>query len=255
MFKEFLILLLLGHIVGDFYIQTRAMAAKKEKSLAWVLIHCLCYLGFMFLLSLPILSWGIVLGIIVAALSHFIIDVSKYLFTLWLNKKNKMTQVIERNLFFLDLILHGICLVSIAYWAVMNELSIRVWSHMSNFFTEIGLSKYYALTWILTILIIHKPANIAISKLLMIYKPVNSQEDTTREHNAGRFIGTVERIIMLIFLVIGELSAIGLVLTAKSIARYDRISKERDFAEYYLLGTLISTVIVILCSFLFKLFK
>lgn len=33
------------------------------------------------------------------------------------------------------------------------------------------------------------------------------------------------------------ISAIGLVLTAKSIARYGRISKEKNFAEYYLLGT------------------
>ena len=42
---------------------------------------------------------------------------------------------------------------------------------------------------------------------------------------------------------------IGLVLTAKSIARYDRISKDKDFAEYYLLGTLLSTAIAIVAAF------
>ena len=47
-----------------------------------------------------------------------------------------------------------------------------------------------------------------------------------------------------------QYSAIGLVLTAKSIARYDKIAKEPDFAEYYLLGTLLSTVAVILISFI-----
>ena len=40
----------------------------------------------------------------------------------------------------------------------------------------------------------------------------------------------------------GQYSAVGLVLTAKSIARYDRISKDQSFAEYYLLGTLLSTI-------------
>jgi len=84
----------------------------------------------------------------------------------------------------------------------------------------------------------------------MIYKPENKDKDKNKDNNAGRFIGTVERIIMLILLSIGQYSAIGLVLTAKSIARYDRISKEKDFAEYYLLGTLLSTVIVIVCSFI-----
>lgn len=71
-----------------------------------------------------------------------------------------------------------------------------------------------------------------------------------KDNNAGRFIGTIERIIMLIFLSIGQYSAIGLVLTAKSIARYDKIAKEPEFAEYYLLGTLLSTLAVVITSFI-----
>ena len=74
------------------------------------------------------------------------------------------------------------------------------------------------------------------------------EEKNKKDNTAVRFIGTIERII--IFISIGQYSAIGLVLTAKSIARYDRISKEKDFAEYYLLGTLISTVSVIVTAFL-----
>ena len=34
-------------------------------------------------------------------------------------------------------------------------------------------------------------------------------------------------------------------MTAKSIARYDRISKDQEFAEYYLLGSLLSTICAI----------
>ena len=60
----------------------------------------------------------------------------------------------------------------------------------------------------------------------------------------GRYIGTVERLVMVLLLSVQQYAAIGLVLTAKSIARYDKISKEKEFAEYYLLGTLISTLIV-----------
>ncbi len=71
-----------------------------------------------------------------------------------------------------------------------------------------------------------------------------------KDNNARRFIGTIERIIMLIFLSIGQYSAIGLVLTAKSIARYDKIAKEPEFAEYYLLGTLLSTLAVVITSFI-----
>lgn len=55
---------------------------------------------------------------------------------------------------------------------------------------------------------------------------------------------------MLIFLAMNQYTAIGFVLTAKSIARYDKITKDEKFAEYYLLGTLISTLCVVICRLL-----
>ncbi len=45
MFKEFLLLLLLGHVIGDFYVQTGSMAQKKEKSMKWVAYSLLLLLG------------------------------------------------------------------------------------------------------------------------------------------------------------------------------------------------------------------
>lgn len=40
-------------------------------------------------------------------------------------------------------------------------------------------------------------------------------------------------------------AAIALVFTAKSIARYDMISKNQGFAEYYLIGSLFSMISVL----------
>ena len=158
----------------------------------------------------------------------------------------------DRNIFFLDQVLHFLCIGVAAYWGTLH-IKLQGWNVVEHFFWTIGVKEETALAWILMLLLIHKPANIAIQKLLTIYKPVNREEPPTEEQiqsdkNAGRFIGTIERIIMLIFLSLEQYSAIGLVLTAKSIARYDRITREQDFAEYYLLGTLISTLLVIGCA-------
>jgi hypothetical protein len=250
MFREYFILLLLGHILGDFYLQTKGMAEKKEDSIKWVLLHCLCYWGTMLLISLPVISYEMILTVTVASILHLAIDTAKYSYLSVMTKKGKKTQVIERNVFFLDQIIHFLSLTVIAYWSVVNDVVIRELNIIESFFSTVGISEVLTLSWILALLVIHKPANIAIQKLLMVYKPENKEEDTNKDNNTGRFIGTVERMIMLIFLSIGQYSAIGLVLTAKSIARYDRISKEKDFAEYYLLGTLISTVLVIIVSFI-----
>ncbi len=38
----------------------------------------------------------------------------------------------------------------------------------------------------------------------------------------------------------GQFSAVGLAMTAKSVARYNEISENPSFAEYYLIGTLYS---------------
>lgn len=250
MFKEFFFLLLLGHIIGDFYFQTHRMSENKSKSLKWVFIHCICYCCGMYIAALPIISKDIVKYIFIAGILHFLIDIVKYIVVtkmMWVERKLKIQ---ERNIFVADQLLHLFCLIMIAYWIVESGLDINELQWAERFFDVLGVSEQKIGTWLLALLIIHKPANILIQKLLLIYKPKDKNEESGTGNNTGRFIGTVERIIMLIFLSIGQYSAMGLVLTAKSIARYDRISKEKDFAEYYLLGTLISTVIVIVISFI-----
>jgi hypothetical protein len=59
---------------------------------------------------------------------------------------------------------------------------------------------------------------------------------TENEENVGEWIGILERIITLTLVLTGNLGAIAFVLTAKSIARFKAL-ENKDFAEYYLLGT------------------
>ncbi len=58
----------------------------------------------------------------------------------------------------------------------------------------------------------------------------------------GTMSGSMERLLMALMIGLQQFSAIGLVLIAKSIARYDKISKRPAFAEYFLIGTLYSTI-------------
>lgn len=177
----------------------------------------------------------------ILSILHFIIDGVKYLYVrLW--KK-------EKKAFILDQILHGIILLLTSYIMVVRNIPIVEMPFFREMFTTFNVSEIFLVSWILSVLLIYKPANIFIQVVLSDFRPAHRDEGSQIK-NAGRFIGTVERIIMLIFLSLNQYAALGLVLTAKSIARYDKIAKDKDFAEYYLLGTLLSTLIVILCSFL-----
>lgn len=249
MFRNYFILLLLAHIIGDFYIQTNKMARKKEKEISWVLIHSLCYLAVMLIVTLPVMSVTLIVGVTIAAIFHCLIDVFKFIYISHIRKRGRFSLIIDRNVFFTDQILHSLVLLGISYWLANGNLPISLNIIFRNFLNVIGVPGKQIMSWLFAIFVIHKPTNIAISKFLLNYKPedYNVKED----RKAGRYIGTVERIIMLIFIYINQYSAIGLVLTAKSIARYERITKEEHFAEYYLLGTLISTLIAIIVSFVF----
>ena len=62
---------------------------------------------------------------------------------------------------------------------------------------------------------------------------------------AGAWIGNLERLLSGVLILLGQFSAVGLTMTAKSIARYDEIVKNPAFAEYYLIGTLYSILYTI----------
>ena len=145
MFRLFFMLLLLGHILGDFYIQSHKMAQKKDKSLIWVFIHGASYLGAMILVFIPIISWDIVAVLIIVATVHLIIDMVKHFFLLEIVKKGKMSREMERNVFFLDQALHTICIILIAYGMDLYHILAREVINIRDFLLQLEFvsSNYY----------------------------------------------------------------------------------------------------------------
>ena len=123
-----------------------------------------------------------------------------------------------------------------------------------------GVPTRTILQWLLLIILMHSPANttmkIAFEKFQVPDKKVywlqSFLDDKTGNHitatipGAGALIGTMERLITCLLMDLGQYALIGLIFTSKSVARFDRISKDQAFAEYYLLGTLYSVLFVII---------
>jgi hypothetical protein len=72
--------LLVGHLVGDFLLQTDGMAKYKAQSWTWMLRHVGLYLAVMALvlgayaLSTPVPLWGLGLALLFIAVTHIILD-------------------------------------------------------------------------------------------------------------------------------------------------------------------------------------
>jgi len=60
----------------------------------------------------------------------------------------------------------------------------------------------------------------------------------------GGTIGSLERAIALTLVLLGQYGALGLLVAAKSVARFKAL-EDREFAEYFLIGTLASLLLAL----------
>ncbi|MCL2342939.1 MAG: DUF3307 domain-containing protein [Firmicutes bacterium] len=218
-----LVILLLAHVLGDFYFQTDKLAARKGK-IAGVLLHGAEYaltVCVILLIGLPFRgrTW-LLIG--AASILHLGIDSAKVMF----GKKLKAS-----ILFLLDQFLHLASLLLI-FWLWGAALTARGFVS-----TEIAYLPALPVTILLGLLLALRPVGMWIGK-------------GKGEKNAGQTIGYLERVLILLFLLYRQFTAIAFVLTAKSVARYDAISKERIRAEDFLIGTLKSSAAAFLIALL-----
>ena len=243
MIYKLLILMMIGHILGDFYFQTDKIASEKDKKFKGVMTHAVEYTLSVLVVILPIINLHIFMLALYMSLLHFVIDTIKYFLLKWKFIKK------SGGLFVYDQIMHIISILVLAYVMVCNDIRFSQFPIVSNICEVFNINLLSVARWILAILLLHTPSNILIQNVLSGYRPKKENSGLIEiDNKAGRKIGTIERLIMIMFISMNQYAAMGLVLTAKSIARYDKITKDEKFAEYYLLGTLISTACVVACK-------
>ncbi|NLT04061.1 MAG: DUF3307 domain-containing protein, partial [Bacteroidales bacterium] len=98
-----------------------------------------------------------------------------------------------------------------------------------------------------------KPTSIFLNLFIKRWSPTESSNQSLP--NAGKWIGYLERILILTFILTGNMEGVGFLLAAKSIFRFGELSKASEIktTEYVLIGTLASfTIAIILGTILLK---
>lgn len=107
-------------------------------------------------------------------------------------------------------------------------------------------------------LLVINEMNILLRYLLEVFrlKPIGEEGSETdeKEYNTGRLIGVLERIFVFVFVLLSQYTAIGFILAAKGVARFQDF-KSRTFAEYVLIGTLLSTLFAMAGGYLVLLLR
>ncbi|WP_394974916.1 DUF3307 domain-containing protein [uncultured Croceitalea sp.] len=224
--------LVLAHFLGDFVLQPAYWVADKLKKKArskYLYYH----IGVHLIALLLLLQFKHIGSIAIIVVSHYLIDLTKLSLT---NEKN------FRWLFVVDQIAHLLVLAAVVYilepFAI--DFSLLLAPEILLFVAMIAFVSYVAA--------------ILIKMLLAPYidELVKDQDEGegTSLKNAGRYIGMLERIFVFVFILLGQWSAIGLLITAKSVFRFGDLNKgkNRKLTEYVLIGTLLSFGLAILAG-------
>ncbi len=233
-----LIVMLLGHVLADFYFQTRKMVDNKEKSIRAVFLHGLLYSLSIFLVFFVCIRCSINYVILAAAVSfaHLMIDLLK--FAIKKAVKNNDRWII-RYVFVLDQAAHLLSLL-VCWHFLGRNLEVR-WFVLQ----KMQFLPYLPITIFLGILCLLKPTSLLITSTALWVRKTSETPSETPSDDAiktGEIIGYLERLIVFFMLMYNQFNAIAFVLTAKSLVRFQDYAKDRKTAEYYLIGTLLSIV-------------
>ena len=100
--------------------------------------------------------------------------------------------------------------------------------------------------YLLAFIFAHWPSNWMIRKIMKKWKP----DEKEPSDKMGAFIGTLERVLTILLVGLEAYSAIGFVIAMKSVVRYERMQKEKAFAEYFLAGTMLSVLVALMLGLL-----
>ncbi|MGE5579045.1 MAG: DUF3307 domain-containing protein [Bacillota bacterium] len=241
----------LAHLVADFILQSDRLV--QEKDLLYVKAHIHHELTVLVCSTIALHFYG-TLGLGLALLltvTHAAID---YL------KSRGRSDLPRRQLalFVLDQALHLVAITAV--WDIFQpDLSEKVIGFYSaNLMPRaralLGTVSGVAINDLLAIAVAYVSAVFAGASLVRYMLDTFVLPDNLRvDTGAGRYIGMLERALMLTLVLADALPSIAFVIAAKALARFKQLERA-EFAEYYLLGTLSSTLIAITIGALLRRF-
>lgn len=238
---QYIILLLLAHLCGDYLLQTAWLAKHKRKSV-WVLaLHSLINAAAAYLL---LGVWGAWLVPLVILVSHFLIDFAR--------SKMKKDSL---GLFLLDQALHLIVSGVLIIYVLLPKGIPSFW--FATFPSAARLAAVFGCALIL----------LTFAGGILIGYLVKPFHDQIREYyrkikkeavegliDGGKWIGWLERLLIFVFILANQYAGVGFLIAAKSIFRFGELkeSENRKEAEYIIIGTFASFLFAIAVSLAVK---
>ncbi|HEY4950241.1 MAG TPA: DUF3307 domain-containing protein [Candidatus Acidoferrales bacterium] len=228
--------LLLGHLLADLVFQTNALVQQKKSGRAAgyvkhgaIYFACAAVLMGFFVPAIAY-SWRFVAVLLGLTLLHLAIDGSKI-------RLARRTPLAEGTAaFVVDQGMHFLTIVVAACWLARVEPAGILLHGLNRMQTP---SNRVLLALVVYVAVIFGGGYLIRFMTRPLLKHLQTGESRAELSNAGMYIGWLERFLVMTALFLHSPATEGLILAAKSIARYPEFKREQ-FAEYFLIGTLLS---------------
>ena len=215
--------LILAHLVTDFILQPKSWVDDrnaKHFASSKLYLHGLVTGAMAFAIT-GFRYWQVAIVIMV---THILIDAWK--------SYRKQTTVY----FLLDQSMHFLVLFGCAYFSFLQ------WSNIKDLWGQFNTNPEF---WkkLTAFIFLTTPAGILIGQVTRQWRDKLPEAENLA--SAGKWIGIVERTIILIFVLYGQYSAIGLLVAAKGIIRFNEKDRQEIKTEYLVIGTLMSIALAI----------
>lgn len=235
-----LVKLLMAHLLTDFFFQPKKWIENRRERhfhspyLYWhsllTAVVALIFIGFDYWLS-----------IIIILVTHFFIDG-------W-----KSYQQETFLYFIIDQVLHLFVIICLWYFNFFTSADLK------SLLLQINTNQKFFIL-LTAYLLLSLPASILIGQMTKKWRdklkvsngsvPGEKIETSEGLADAGKWIGILERMIILTFLLLQQYAAIGLLVTAKGLLRFNEKDRQEEKTEYVLIGSLLSISIALLAGLL-----
>lgn len=218
-----LVKVLLAHLLTDFILQPTSWIESRN-SKHFSSIHLYLHGLVTALVALLLIGIDYWLVVLVIFITHILIDG-------WKSYKPAVTKY-----FLIDQALHLVVIFICWYFSFLYpEDIVAAWDEINSKNIIILITAFVFVT---------QPAGILIGQLTKKWRDQIQNEPTLG--NAGKWIGILERVIILALVLHNQYGAIGLLIAAKGLLRFSEPNRAEIKTEYLLIGTLISITVAIL---------
>jgi hypothetical protein len=219
-----LLKLIVSHLLTDFVLQPKSWIDSRNNrhyASPMLYLHGLVT-GLVALLFIGFQYWAVAT---IITITHVIID----------GWKSYQREAI--GYFIVDQLLHLMVIVGCWYFLFVSKTAL-----INGYHLAIGNNKFWIL--LTATILLTNPAGILIGQLTKVWREKISNPESLA--NAGKWIGIIERLIVFIFVLLGQYAAISLLIAAKGIIRFNEKDRPEVKTEYLVIGTLMSIGIALL---------